>query len=98
MFWLMNKKIIFGFALLSGVQIVISEIPFLDWLEIRNSNNIWCELSRTSSCTQIRSNIIELICVFQGGFFAEDEDLETRSYFPPSDNPFRDTGKEVSLL
>ena len=49
-------------------------------------------------CTLIRSNINELICVFQGGFFAEDEDLETRSYFPPSDNPFRDTGKEVSLL
>ena len=46
----------------------------------------------------MRINIIELICVFQGGFFAEDEDLETRSYFPPSDNPFRDTGKEVSLL
>ena len=40
----MNKKIIFSYALLSGASdtVVISEIPYLDWLEIRNSNDIRC--------------------------------------------------------
>ena len=40
-------------------------------------------------------DLAQFAFVFQGGFFVEDEDSETSSYFQPTGNPFN---KDVSFV